>query len=85
MPWYGYGTGVRYGGTVREYGTGYRYGGTVRGYGMGGTVRGYGTVGTVRGYGTGVRRTGTVYPPYLFSGNVVLFPKCGANSATFGK
>ena len=52
---------------------------------MGGTVRGYGTEGTVRGYGKGVRRTGTVYPPYLFSGNVVLFPKCGANSATFWK
>ena len=67
---------VRYGGTVRGYGTGVRYGGTVRGYGTG--VR-YG------GYGTGVRRTGTVYPPYLFSGNVVLFPKCGANSATFWK
>ena len=69
---------VRYGGTVRGYGMRVRYGGTVRGYGTGGTVRGYGTVGTVRGYGTGVRRTGTVYPPYLFSGNVVLFPKCGA-------
>ena len=75
---------------------GVRYG-TVRGYvllGMGtvcryvllGTVRyGYGTwvryVGTVRGYGPWVRRTGTVYPPYLFSENVVLFPKCGANSS----
>ena len=41
----------------------------------GGTVRGYGTGGTELGYGTGVRRTGTSYPPYLFSGNVVLFPK----------
>ena len=75
---------------------GVRYG-TVRGYvllGMGtvcryvllGTVRyGYGTwvryMGTVRGYGVLV----TVYPPYLFSGNVVLFPKCGANSSTFWK
>ena len=36
---------------------------------------GYGT-GTVRGYSPWVRRAGTVYPPYLFSENVVLFPKC---------
>ena len=81
---------VRYGGTVRGYGTGVPYWGygtgvTVQGYGMGDTVRGYGTGGTVRGYGTGVGRTGAVYPPYLFSGNVLLFPKCGANSATFWK
>ena len=58
--------GVRYG-TVRRYvllGMG-----TVCRYVLLGT-------GTVRGYGPWVRRTGTVYPPYLFSENVVLFPKC---------
>ena len=75
--------GVRYG-TVRRYvllgmGTVCRYAllgtGTVR-------VR---YVGTVRVYGPWVRRAGTVYPPYLFSENVVLFPKCGANiAAHFG-
>ena len=76
----GYGTGRRYvllgTGTVCRYVLWVRYG---SGYGTGvrygSTVRGYGTGGTVLGYGTGVRRTGTVYPPYLFSGNVVLFPK----------
>ena len=58
-----------------------------------GTYTGYGyDAGTVRvryGYGTWVRTvgtyTGTVYPPYLFSENVVLFPKCAAISATFWK
>ena len=49
---------------------GVRYGGTVRGYGLGAGVR-------CGGYGRGVRRTGAVYPPYLFSENVVLFPKRG--------
>lgn len=29
VPWYEYGTGVGYGGTVWEYGMGVRYGGTV--------------------------------------------------------
>ena len=31
VPWYGYGTGVRYGGTVWGVRMGVRYGGTVRG------------------------------------------------------
>ena len=75
--------GVRYG-TVRRYvllgmGTVCRY--VLLGTG---TVR-VQYVGTVRGYGPWVRRTGTVYPPHLFSENVVLFPKCGANSGTFWK
>ena len=47
---YGYGTGVRYGGTVWGYGMVVRYGGTVLGYGMGGTVRGVRYGGTVQGY-----------------------------------
>ena len=59
---------------VRCVSTCFRYG-YCTGVRYGSTVRGYGTGGTVLGYGTGVRRTGTVYPPYLFSGNVVLFPK----------
>ena len=73
---------------------GVRYG-TVRGYVLWVWVRYVGTcfwvrygMGTVRGYGTWVRswvrRTGTVYPPYLFSGHVVLFPKCGLIAAHFG-
>ena len=49
-------------------------------------IRGYGG-GRVWGlrYGTGVRRTGIVYPRYLFSENVVLFPKCGALTTTLSE
>ena len=73
---------VRYActGTIRGYGTGVCFtvcGTGIRGYG-GGRVWAW-------GYGTGVRRTGTVYPRYLFLETVVLFPKCGALTTTLSE